>query len=167
METHWWDIWCATFMNWCLSPHCSVNGNEMHYQLSGCMVHPHVSQCRCLVVHRQLSCAQHPILLFQSPILSPVTPWVITSAASCQLTQPQSIVPRGVGLASTAQYFYTCLLRRRGDNVLCRSHGRITHHYEYDTYFLTYLPVYLLTHLFTLLTPWSWVLLENLTGSPS
>jgi hypothetical protein len=98
------------------------NVNEMHYQLSGCMVHPHVSQCLCLV-QRRISCAQHPMLLFQSPILSPVTPRVITSSASCQLTQPQSIVPRGVGLASTAQYFYTFLLRRHANNVLYRLQG--------------------------------------------
>ena len=141
------------------------NGYEMRYQLSGCMVHPHVSHCRCLVVQRQLSCAQYPMLLFQSPILSPVTPWVITSAASCQLTQPQSIVPCGVGLASTAQYFCTCLFRRHVDNVLYRLQGPnnsslwIWHLLTYlRTYLLTYLPIYLLT-------PWSKVFLVKLTGS--
>ena len=99
------------------------------------------------------------MLLFQAPILSPFTPWVITSAASCQLTQPQSIVPCGVGLASTAQYFYTCLLRRHVDNVLYRSQGPnnsslwIWHLLAYLftdllTCLLTYLRTYLLTCLF-------------------
>jgi hypothetical protein len=146
-------------MRSCLTPHCSVMLTKCIIScLDPWYIATYGSAFASLfsvdyLVHSIPCCySSHPFYL-------PSPPWVITSSASCQLTQPQSIVPRGVGLASTAQFFYTCLLRRHGNNVVYRSQGP-----NNSSLWKWHLLACLLTYL---ITSWRWVLLEKLTGSQS